>query len=57
MGEKTLAALAARDPEELFHQLHAARIAFVENIVRNDPSQQVFLQGWKNRINALVWRD
>lgn len=57
VGEKTLAALAAREPEGLFRRLHAARIAFVENIVRNDPSQKVFLQGWKNRINALVWRD
>lgn len=57
VGEKTLAALAAREPEGLFHQLHADRIAFVEGIVRENPSQEVFLQGWKNRINALVWRD
>lgn len=55
VGEKTLAALAAREQEGLFHQLHAARIAFVENIVRNNPSQKVFLQGWKNRINAIKW--
>ena len=55
VGEKTLAALAAREPEGLFHQLHAARIAFVEGIVRSNPSQKVFLQGWKNRINAIKW--
>ena len=55
VGERTLAALAARDPEPLFHQLKAARIAFVEGIVRENPSQRVFLQGWKNRINALEW--
>ena len=53
VGEQTLAALAARDPEQLFHQLKTARIAFVEDIVRNNPSQKVFLQGWKNRIYDL----
>ena len=55
VGERTLAALAARDPEPLFHQLKAARIAFVEGIVRENPSQKVFLRGWKNRINAIEW--
>lgn len=55
VGERTLAALAARAPEPLFHQLKAARIAFVEGIVRSNPSQKVFLQGWKNRINAIGW--
>ena len=55
VGERTLAALAARDPEPLFHQLRAARIAFVEDIVRENPSQKVFLRSWKNRINAIEW--
>lgn len=55
VGEKTLEALAEREPEGLFHQLHAARIAFVEGIVRSNPSQKVFLNGWKNRINAIKW--
>lgn len=55
VGEQTLAALAARDPEPLFHQLKAARIAFVEGIVRENPSQKAFLRGWKNRINAIEW--
>lgn len=58
VGEQTLAALAAlaaRAPEPLFHQLKAARIAFVEGIVRENPSQKVFLRGWKNRIEAIAW--
>ncbi len=53
VGEKTLAALNMREPEPLFQQIKAARIAFVEGIVRNNPSQKVFLQGWKNRIYDL----
>lgn len=55
VGEQTLAALAARAPEPLFHQLKAARIAFVEGIVRENPSQKAFLRGWKNRIEAIAW--
>ena len=55
VGEQTLAALAARAPEPLFHQLKAARIAFVEGIVRENPSQKVFLRGWKNRIETIAW--
>ncbi len=53
VGEKTLAALNSQRPEPLFLQIKAARIAFVEGIVRNNPSQKVFLQGWKNRIYDL----
>ena len=55
VGEQTLAALAARAPEPLFHQLKAARIAFVEGIVRENLSQKVFLRGWKNRIETIAW--
>lgn len=29
-----------------------ARLKYVEDIVRRDPSQKDFLQGWKNRINS-----
>ena len=50
VGPKTLAALNGRPADPLFHQIRAARIAFVENIVRRKPSQKKFLNGWKNRI-------
>lgn len=52
-GPKTVAAINAREPEALFYQLRQARIAFVETIARNKPSQRKFLQGWKNRINSF----
>lgn len=57
VGEKTLAALNARPPEPLFQQIKAARIAFVEGIVRSNPSQKIFLRGWKNRIYDLKYID
>lgn len=55
VGEKTLTALNNQRPEPLFQQIKAARIAFVESIVRNNPSQKVFLKGWKNRIYDLKY--
>ena len=36
-----------------FADIHAARLKFVENIVRRDPTQDRFLKGWKNRINDI----
>lgn len=53
VGPKTLAALNARADEPLFYQIRAARIAFVEDIVRRKPSQKKFLRGWTNRIMSI----
>lgn len=50
VGTKTIAAINKREADPLFYQIRAARIAFVETIARNKPSQRKFLQGWKNRI-------
>lgn len=55
VGPKTLAALNGRPADALFHQIRAARIAFVENIVRRKPSQKKFLNGWKNRILSFTF--
>lgn len=55
VGPKTLAALNGRPADPLFHQIRAARIAFVENIVRRKPSQRKFINGWKNRILSFVY--
>lgn len=53
-GAVTLAALNAADPSNLLKRIRAARLAYVEAIVKNNPSQRVFLKGWKRRINAIV---
>lgn len=53
VGDKTIAAINARPVGPLFEQIKAARIAFVETIARNNPSQRKFLQGWLNRINSF----
>lgn len=57
VGPKTIAAINAREPEPLFYQIRAARIAFVETIVRNKSSQRKFLQGWMNRILSFEYEN
>lgn len=52
VGAKTLAAVNEYpDQEELFQKLWNRRKQHFENIVRNNPSQKVFLKGWMNRLN------
>ena len=53
VGLKTLEALNARDADKLFAQLKQARINFVETIVKRNPSQKKFINGWKRRIYAI----
>lgn len=57
VGERTLSALNGSDYERLFHRIKVDRIAFVENIVRRDPSQRRFLRGWLNRIDDMKFKD
>lgn len=53
VGPKTLTAINTADQRDLFVRIHAARIAFVDDIVRRNPSQSRFIRGWKNRINDI----
>ena len=53
VGPKTLEVLNARDADKLFAQLKQARINFVETIVKRNPSQKKFINGWKRRIYAI----
>ena len=53
VGKKTLASLNGADAQNLFMRIYEDRIAFISEIVQRDPSQQVFLKGWTNRINDL----
>lgn len=55
IGPKTIAAINAADPRQLFTRIQQSRTAYVEAIVRNKPSQAMFLAGWKNRINSITF--
>lgn len=54
IGEKTVR--AAQDPEAMLRFL-MKRAAFIQDIVLNDRSQVIFLEGWINRLLLLqAWR-
>lgn len=55
VGKRTLAAINAADPEQLFERVKAARLAYFDSIVRRRPSQIVFLNGWRNRVNSFTY--
>lgn len=53
MGPKTLSAINATEPADLLKQLKAARLSFLKGIVARNPSQEKFMNGWQNRVNAF----
>lgn len=53
VGEKTLAAVNAGNPESMFAGLKQARIDYTESICRRRPANRKFRNGWLRRINAI----
>lgn len=53
VGKVTLSALNARDPKELFAAIKAARVNYLDDIVRKRPANKKFLRGWMNRLNDI----
>lgn len=53
VGPKTLAALNAQKPEAFFNLIKNRREQFFNTIVKNNPSQKVFLKGWLRRLNSI----
>ena len=53
VGDLTIEAINKAHPYLLFLQLTDARREFVNEIVKNNPKQVKFLQGWLNRINSF----
>ena len=52
-GKKTLAAINGADAGELFVRIKDARKQFYTNIVKKNPSQKVFMNGWMNRLGMF----
>lgn len=58
VGTKTIAAINGyKNQKELFNKLKAERIAYVNRIVKANPSQKKFIKGWLNRINAIKYSE
>lgn len=53
-GEKTLKVLNT-NTKDVFDKIWNAHKTFYNNIVKNNPSQKVFLKGWMNRLNSLTY--
>lgn len=53
VGNVTLNAINSADAKTLFNRILYRRLVFVQNIVKNNASQAVFLKGWQRRINAI----
>ncbi|WP_394026604.1 glycoside hydrolase family 108 protein [Desulfovibrio falkowii] len=53
MGPDTRAAMQRADTDKCLSAMLDAREAFFQTIVANNPSQQVFLRGWINRVDDL----
>jgi len=53
-GPATLAAVNRMNENKLFVAIAEERKQFLKNIVKNDSSQNVFYDGWLNRLEDLI---
>lgn len=51
VGSKTIEAINKQNPKEFLDVVFKEREKFLDNIVKNNPSQKKFIKGWKNRLN------
>ncbi len=53
MGPKTLAAVNAASSTDLMNQFGLIQRAYFDRIAISDPTQLKWVNGWKNRLNAV----
>ena len=53
VGPKTIAAVNARDARQLFDAIKARRVEYINNIIRNTPTNERFRKGWMTRLDAI----
>lgn len=54
LGPKTLAAIEKEEPRRLTNKLALARIKMMGRIVKRDPSQLEYINGWLNRAGEFI---
>ena len=58
IGRETLLAINSYyNPKELFELLLEARKQFYYDLVEKDETQEVFLEGWLNRLEEFEWKE
>ena len=55
VGDKTIAALNAKEPRQLFAAIKKARVSFIEGVIRANPKQKKFRNGWLNRLACIQY--
>ena len=56
VGNKTISYINSHNQEEVFNKIWNRRKSFYESLVKNNPSQKVFLKGWMNRLNTFKFQ-
>jgi len=54
VGPVTVQKVNSVDSDRFRMQVYHARVAFILNIIANDPSQKRFERGWLNRLNDYL---
>lgn len=57
MGKQTLDVLNQSNSRVVFEKLKESRRAFFHAIVRNRPSNKIFLKGWLSRLESFKFKD
>lgn len=55
VGDQTIAALNAKNPRQLFTAIKKARVSFIDSIIRANPKQKRFRNGWLNRLACIQY--
>lgn len=56
VGPKTIAAVNAKDPKQLFDLIKKERLAYIERICRSRPTNLKYKRGWLNRLNDIKFK-
>jgi lysozyme family protein len=54
VGPRTLKKINEVNPNRFLLQIYNARVSFILNIIRSDPTQKRFERGWFNRLNDFL---
>lgn len=57
VGDKTINALNACDPMEIYFAIKNDRIRFIDEICKARPANEKFRKGWLNRINDFKFEE
>ena len=56
VGQKTIAAVNARGPKQLFDLIKKERLAYIERICKSRPTNVKYKNGWLNRLNDIKFK-